>query len=360
MRKPDRYVRCRIPFWQLGRDGFAAGGAGARLDWRVPRRRGSGAADRHRRPRRGLLRPAGGARAARPGPVSRLSDALHAGLVTLHALLFWALGGPYVLAPRALALVARAALALCAVRADQATRAPSAVGSRAEPVPAARAGRCARALGAAPRVAEHAVRRAGGLVSGEGQAGQGSHRLDQAARLARSACAGSSARAWPPGSPICSSRTRALSCWRRSSCGVRLAGPSASRESWCRWPPSRASRWSGWCRCSSSCRARSRCSAHFVGAVNQAGLGSPAEPSIGIPLLCLVGGLWLVRRRRRRSAVALVPARGCALFGTQYPRMDTLHLAWSAPLLLVVGAVALDRVRPVAASPWLWCSARSC
>ena len=33
------------------------------------------------------------------------------GLVTLHALMFWAFGGPYILAPRALALVARAALA---------------------------------------------------------------------------------------------------------------------------------------------------------------------------------------------------------------------------------------------------------
>ncbi|MBV9581469.1 MAG: hypothetical protein JO057_23065, partial [Chloroflexi bacterium] len=34
-----------------------------------------------------------------------------------------------------------------------------------------------------------------------------------------------------------------------------------------------------------------------------------------------------------------------ALFLTEFPRMDSLHLAWSAPLLLVLGAVTLDRLR---------------
>jgi hypothetical protein len=40
---------------------------------------------------------------------------------------------------------------------------------------------------------------------------------------------------------------------------------------------------------------------------------------------------------------------GGALLLTQYPRMDALHLVWSAPLLLVIGAVALDRLRPLVA-----------
>jgi len=89
----------------------------------------------------------------------------------------------------------------------------------------------------------------------------------------------------------------------------------------------------------------------FVGAVNQAGLSSPAEPSIGIPLACLAGGLWLIRRFPTDPRLRWYLLAGSALFGTQYPRMDTLHLAWSAPLLLVVGAVALDRARPPGA--WL-------
>ena len=88
----------------------------------------------------------------------------------------------------------------------------------------------------------------------------------------------------------------------------------------------------------------------FVGAVNQAGLGSPPEPSIGIPLVCLLAGLWQVRRSGTDPRLRWYLLAGSALFGTQYPRMDTLHLAWSAPLLLVVGAVVLDRVRPMAAS----------
>jgi hypothetical protein len=88
----------------------------------------------------------------------------------------------------------------------------------------------------------------------------------------------------------------------------------------------------------------------FVGAVNQAGLSSDAEPSIAIPLLCLLGGFWLSLKDRTDARVRWYLLAGAALLGTQYPRMDTLHLAWSVPLLLVVGAVALDRVRPVVAA----------
>src|SRR6202035_1536766 len=90
--------------------------------------------------------------------------------------------------------------------------------------------------------------------------------------------------------------------------------------------------------------------ASFVGAVNQAGLSSPAEPSIAIPLLCLVGGLWLVRRHDVDPRLRWYLLAGAALFGTPFPRLDTPHLAWWARLLLVVVPVALDRMRPLAVS----------
>ncbi|MDQ6675490.1 MAG: hypothetical protein M3069_32970 [Chloroflexota bacterium] len=90
--------------------------------------------------------------------------------------------------------------------------------------------------------------------------------------------------------------------------------------------------------------------ASFVGAVSQVGLSSPAEPSLGIPVLCLAGGVWLARTSGVDPRLRWYLLAGVALLCTQYPRMDTLHLAWSAPLLLVVGAVALDRLRPPAAS----------
>jgi hypothetical protein len=78
----------------------------------------------------------------------------------------------------------------------------------------------------------------------------------------------------------------------------------------------------------------------LVGAVNQAGLFSPPEASIVVPVLCVVAGIYFWGDQRLRW----LTISGAALFLTQYPRMDTLHLAWSAPILLVVGAVALDRL----------------
>lgn len=87
----------------------------------------------------------------------------------------------------------------------------------------------------------------------------------------------------------------------------------------------------------------------LVGAVNQAGLFSAPEPSLAVPLAALAGGLWLVRREADARLRWLLVA-GTALLLTQYPRMDTLHLAWSAPLLLVIGALVLDRVPGVLAA----------
>jgi hypothetical protein len=86
-----------------------------------------------------------------------------------------------------------------------------------------------------------------------------------------------------------------------------------------------------------------------VGAINQEGLFSPPEASIVVPLAALAGGVRLIRRERDPRLGCYLLA-GAALFGTQYPRMDTLHLAWSAPLLLVIGTAVLDRLRPALAA----------
>ena len=86
----------------------------------------------------------------------------------------------------------------------------------------------------------------------------------------------------------------------------------------------------------------------FVGAVNQAGLSRRPSRRSSFPCCAWSAGLALVRPapmpRLRWYLLA-----GMCLLGTQYPRGDTIHLAWSAPLLLVVGAAVLRRVRPGAA-----------
>jgi hypothetical protein len=90
----------------------------------------------------------------------------------------------------------------------------------------------------------------------------------------------------------------------------------------------------------------------FVGAVNQASMFAPPELPLLIPVTALVWGAWLARRPSH-SRLRWYVLAGAALFLTQYPRMDALHLEWSAPLLLVVGAVCLDQLRTVAVLPIL-------
>jgi len=85
----------------------------------------------------------------------------------------------------------------------------------------------------------------------------------------------------------------------------------------------------------------------LIGAVNQDGLFSGPEWPVLVPIACLAGGLCLWRRDRDPTLGWYLLA-GTALLLTQYPRMDALHLVWSAPLLLVVGAIVLDRLR----LPW--------
>jgi hypothetical protein len=84
----------------------------------------------------------------------------------------------------------------------------------------------------------------------------------------------------------------------------------------------------------------------LVGAVNQASLFSPPEFTIIEPIEAIVGGVWLLSRGSANPRLYWYLLAGCALLCTQYPRMDTTHLVWSTPLLLVVGAIVLDRLRP--------------
>ena len=82
----------------------------------------------------------------------------------------------------------------------------------------------------------------------------------------------------------------------------------------------------------------------LFGAVNQAGLVSPPEPTLVVAVLGIAGGVAVAWRGSTTLRWYLLA--GLALFATQYPRMDTLHLAWSAPLVLVLGVVMADRMRP--------------
>jgi hypothetical protein len=81
----------------------------------------------------------------------------------------------------------------------------------------------------------------------------------------------------------------------------------------------------------------------IFGAVSQAGLLSAPEPTLLIPLAAILGGLWLLRGDSHPH-LRLYLLAGLALLLTEFPRMDTLHLIWATPLLLVVGAIALERV----------------
>ena len=83
----------------------------------------------------------------------------------------------------------------------------------------------------------------------------------------------------------------------------------------------------------------------LVGAVNGSSLFAPPEPTILIPLAGNPWRMWVLRRDSHPYLRWYLLA-GLALFATQFPRMDTLHLVWSAPLLLVIGAIALVAACP--------------
>ena len=88
--------------------------------------------------------------------------------------------------------------------------------------------------------------------------------------------------------------------------------------------------------------------APLTGAVNEASLFAGPEPTLLIPVAALLVGLWRYSRDSDPRLRWLLLS-GTALFLTELPRMDTQHLAWAAPLLLVLGAVILDRQRPLVA-----------
>lgn len=101
--------------------------------------------------------------------------------------------------------------------------------------------------------------------------------------------------------------------------------------------------------------------AGFVGAGDQAALYWPLELSdrAGLTLLLPVAALWVSLWRARPEPATVHDWRlrwylsaAAFTFLTQYPRLDLVHLAWSAPLALVLGAAGLDRVYLLARPCW--------
>jgi hypothetical protein len=62
-----------------------------------------------------------------------------------------------------------------------------------------------------------------------------------------------------------------------------------------------------------------------------------------LPPLAALAAAWLVARRPEEWRLTLYALVGVFAHLSQYPRMDTLHLAWSAPMLLALGSYALFR-----------------
>ena len=86
--------------------------------------------------------------------------------------------------------------------------------------------------------------------------------------------------------------------------------------------------------------------APFVGGVNQTALFSPPEALDLLPVTAGGLAMWWGWRgtATRHPLFAWYALAGWFLFLTEYPRMDVAHLAWSAPLLLVMGAIAVDHL----------------
>jgi hypothetical protein len=62
-----------------------------------------------------------------------------------------------------------------------------------------------------------------------------------------------------------------------------------------------------------------------------------------LPPVAALAAAWLVARSPEQWRLRLYAFVGVFALLSQYPRMDTLHLAWSAPMLLVLGFYALFR-----------------
>jgi hypothetical protein len=96
----------------------------------------------------------------------------------------------------------------------------------------------------------------------------------------------------------------------------------------------------------------------FVGNINQAGLYYPPDRALTmlLPTAAFWAGIWVCRRPPRSLPewrLRWYLTAGTFLFLTEYPRLDLSHLAWSAPVLLVVGAAVLEWPRRTPGGPLL-------
>jgi hypothetical protein len=75
-----------------------------------------------------------------------------------------------------------------------------------------------------------------------------------------------------------------------------------------------------------------------------------------LPTAAFWAGVWLAHRwgvqEPRGWLLRWYLAAGALMFLTEYPILDVPHLAWSAGILLVVGAVALEQVHTWLAARW--------
>jgi hypothetical protein len=88
-------------------------------------------------------------------------------------------------------------------------------------------------------------------------------------------------------------------------------------------------------------------------------LMAPGRAAIGwpalLPVACIVAGAWQsLRRAPTRSTWQLrwLTVAGAFTFLTQYPRMDDVHLVWSAGIALATGAVVLGLLYARLAERW--------
>jgi len=90
-----------------------------------------------------------------------------------------------------------------------------------------------------------------------------------------------------------------------------------------------------------------------------AALMAPGRAATGLPIVlpvtCILAGAWLSLRSPptlARWQLRWLTVAGALTFLTQYPRMDDVHLAWSAGLPLATGAVVLGHLHTALAARW--------
>jgi hypothetical protein len=88
-------------------------------------------------------------------------------------------------------------------------------------------------------------------------------------------------------------------------------------------------------------------------------LKAPSRAAFGLPtalpVVSLIAGAWVAARSRpsyETWCLRWVVVAGALTFLTEYPRMDDVHLAWSAGLPLVAGCVVLGRLHTSLTERW--------